>query len=233
MPKNSSPPGRKPQFSQPQLFRIYRLLFARFGHRNWWPAQTPFEVMLGAILTQNTSWANVERAIQNLKRARALRPKKLAEIDLKKLEKLVRPSGYFRQKAARLKIFLQFFLAPPIRGSIDQMKKIAPTRMREMLLSVKGIGPETADSILLYALDHPVFVVDAYTKRIFARLGMIPEKIRYEQLRNSFEQTLPQDPNLFNDFHAQLVALGNQYCRKKPRCSSCPLAELKKCKIDN
>jgi len=233
MPKNFSPHGKKPRFKQKQLIQIYRRLLKYFGHRNWWPARTPFEVMLGAILTQNTSWANVQRAIHNLKRVKALNAQKIAAMDLKKLQQLIRPSGYFRQKADRLKIFANFFLAPPIRGSIARMKKIEPARMREMLLAVKGIGPETADSILLYALGHPVFVVDAYTRRIFARLGMVPQKIDYEQLRKLFEQNLPRDSELFNDFHAQLVALGNQYCRKKPRCSSCPLAELEKCRTDS
>jgi len=186
--------------------------------------------MVGAILTQNTNWLNVERAIKNLKRARALSPKKLAEIDLQELEELVRPSGYFRQKAKRMKIFLEFFLAPPISGSLKKMKKIETGKMREMLLSVKGIGPETADSILLYALDKPVFVVDAYTRRIFSRLGMVSEKIGYEELRAFFEKNLPEDVALYNDYHAQLVALGNQYCKKRALCKECPLLDLGKCK---
>jgi endonuclease-3 related protein len=185
--------------------------------------------MVGAILTQNTSWANVERAIANLKRAKALSPKKLLEIDLEKLEQLVRPSGYFRQKAKRLKIYLQFFFAPPILGSIPNMQKIETGEMREMLLAVNGIGPETADSILLYALDKPVFVVDAYTRRIFSRLGLVPEKIGYEELRMFFEKSLPVSVALYNDYHAQLVALGNRYCKKRPLCRECPLFSLDRC----
>jgi len=232
MPKNSSRPGKRPSHKSRNIhLEIYQHLLSHFGARNWWPAQSPFEVMVGAILTQNTSWRNVERAINNLRRAGALSPKKLAEIDLRELEELIRPSGYFRQKAIRLKIFLEFLLAPPISGSIKKMKKIETGRMREMLLSVKGIGPETADSILLYALGKPVFVVDAYTRRIFSRLGLVAEKIGYEELRAFFETYLPKDTALFNDYHAQLVALGNQYCKKRALCKECPLLYFRKCKI--
>jgi len=232
MPKNSSRPGKKPSHKSRKIhLEIYQRLLSRFGPRDWWPAQAPFEVMVGAILTQNTSWRNVERAINNLRKAGALSPKKLSEIGLEKLEELIRPSGYFRQKAVRLKIFLEFYLAHPISGSIKKMKKIESGKMREMLLSVKGIGPETADSILLYALDKPVFVVDAYTRRIFSRLGLVPEKIGYEELRAFFETDLPKDAALYNDYHAQLVALGNQYCKKRALCKECPLLDFGKCKI--
>lgn len=230
MRKNSSRPGKKPSRKITEIQReIYRRLLSCSGPRNWWPAKTPFEVMVGAILTQNTSWANVERAIANLKRAKALSPKKLLEIDLEKLEQLVRPSGYFRQKAKRLKIYLRFFFASPILGSIPNMQKIETGEMREMLLAVNGIGPETADSILLYALDKPVFVVDAYTRRIFSRLGLVPEKIGYEELRMFFEKSLPGSVALYNDYHAQLVALGNRYCKKRPLCRECPLFSLGRC----
>jgi endonuclease III related protein len=231
MPKNFSRPGKKLSHKTVNPHPvIYALLRSRFGPRDWWPADTPFEVMVGAILTQNTSWLNVERAINNLKRARALSPKKMSRIELDKLEQLVRPSGYFRQKAKRLKIFLEFFFAPPINGSLRKMRKIEAGRMREMLLSVKGIGPETADSILLYALDKPVFVVDAYTRRIFSRLGLVDEKIGYEELKAFFEKDLPSDAGLYNDYHAQLVALGNQYCKKRALCKECPLLALDKCR---
>jgi len=212
------------------LMGIYRLLLKHFGPRHWWPGESAFEVMVGAILTQNTSWANVEKAIKNLNSEKLLNPRKLAAVRLKKLEKLVRPSGYYRQKATRLKIFLDFFLSPPIKGSIRNMKKIETSRLRGMLLSVKGIGPETADSILLYALDKPVFVVDAYTSRIFSRLGLVDGKISYEDLRGFFTKNLARDVPLFKDYHAQLVALGKEYCRKQLRCSLCPLLGISECK---
>jgi len=238
------PHGKKPQHSRrlknasrqtrdqvlrQALLNIYRRSRAHFGRLDWWPGETPFEVMVGAILTQNTSWANVERAIDNLKKNQLLQPRRLRKVKLQKLEQLIRPSGYFRQKARRLKIFLEFFFAPPLNGSIANMKKIPAGRMRQMLLAVKGIGPETADSILLYALDKPVFVIDAYTRRIFSQLGLAPEKISYEDLRKFFEQNLPQSVSLFNDYHAQIVAIGKHFCKKRAKCQLCPLFDLRKC----
>jgi endonuclease-3 related protein len=185
--------------------------------------------MVGAILTQSTNWKNVERAIGNLKRRDLLEAKKMARLDLQELAQLIRPSGYFNQKALKLKAFLAFFLAHPISGSVKSMSKIPAAKMREMLLAVKGIGPETADSILLYALGKPVFVVDAYTKRVFHRLGFTPEKIGYEDLRKFFEQNLPRSVRLYNDYHAQLVELGKNYCKKTPQCGACPLKAAKHC----
>ncbi len=223
-------PGKKsPDKIRADLLQIYQALLDHFGHRHWWPGETPFEVMIGAILTQSTNWKNVERAIANLKNRDLLSPGKMAELDLAALASLVRPSGYFNQKALKLKAFLKFFLAPPISGSIKKMKRIPSPLMRQRLLSVKGIGPETADSILLYALDQPVFVIDAYTRRIFTRLGLAPEKISYQDLRNFFEQNLPRRAALYNDYHAQLVELGKNYCRKKPLCAACPLASSELC----
>ncbi len=223
-------PGKKSPVNNSQaLLRIYRILRLHFGYRHWWPGETPFEVMVGAILTQSTNWKNVERAIGNLKRRNLLEANKMARLDLKELARLIRPSGYFNQKALKLKAFLAFFLAPPISGSVKSMRKIPAARMRELLLSVTGIGPETADSILLYALGKPVFVVDAYTKRVFARLGFTPEKIGYEDLRKFFEQNLPRSVRLYNDFHAQLVELGKNYCKKTPQCAACPVKAGKHC----
>lgn len=211
------------------LLTIYQLLREHFGFRNWWPGENAFEVMVGAILAQNTSWKNVEKAINNLKRNKLLNPRKLAQLDKETLAQLVRPSGYYNQKALKLQAFLQFFLSPPLLGSIKKMKQIPTKELREMLLAIKGIGPETADSILLYALDKPVFVVDAYTRRIFSRLGLVPENIRYDDLQKFLEQNLPCQITLYNDYHAQLVELGKNYCKKKPLCQLCPLKQLKRC----
>lgn len=225
-------PGKRlPDKNSRILLEIYRILRSHFGYRHWWPGQTPFEVMIGAILTQNTSWANVEKAIGNLKQRNLLDPQKMAGLELNELALLIKPSGYFNQKALKLKAFLDFFLAPPVSGSIKKMRKIPLEKMRQCLLGVKGIGPETADSILLYALNKPVFVVDAYTRRILSRLGLVPEKTSYEDLQKFFEQNLPKSIRLYNDYHAQLVELGKTYCRKKPLCKNCPLAILKRCKF--
>jgi len=224
-------PGKKsPDKPSKSLLEIYRVLLSHFGPRNWWPGETEFEIMIGAILTQSTNWKNVEAAIRNLKARKLLDPGKMAKLDLDELADLIKPSGYYHQKAIKLKNFLNFFLAPPISGSIKKMKQIPTGKIRDLLLSVKGIGPETADSILLYALDQPVFVIDAYTRRIFSRLGIASEKISYEDLRKFFEQNLPRHPTLFNDYHAQLVELGKTYCRKVPVCEKCPLNSLKKCR---
>ena len=211
------------------LLEIYQRLYFHFGARNWWPGETEFEIILGAILTQNTSWKNVERAINNLKEKNLLQPEKLRKISQEKLEELVRPSGYYRQKARRIKDFLEFYSAPPISGKIQNLKKIPTKKLRKMLLEIKGIGPETADSILLYALGRPVFVVDAYTRRIFSRLGLVSEDIGYEELRKFFEQNLPRKVSLYNDYHAQLVELGKRYCKAEPDCASCPLSNMKLC----
>jgi endonuclease-3 related protein len=225
--------GRKENLAQERelLLDIYRRLLAHFGPRRWWPAQTPFEVMVGAILTQNTAWANVEKAIANLKAEGPLRPSVLIKLSPAKLRRLIRPSGYFNQKEKKLRAFLRFFLAAPYRGSVGRMRRAETGKLREELLSIWGIGPETADSILLYALEKPVFVVDAYTRRVFARLGLTPAHAGYQELQNFFVRRLPKEIALFNDFHAQVVALGNRYCRSRPDCGSCPLQELGRCRV--
>lgn len=205
------------------LLKIYGLLYKRFGPRYWWPGDTRFEIILGAILTQNTAWGNVEKAIGNLKNKRLLSIKALSCISEKALGQLIRPSGYYNIKARRVKDFLRF-LNSRYKGNIGRMFKREPFELREELLSVKGIGPETADSILLYAGGKPIFVVDAYTKRIFSRHGFIDKGEGYSALQSLFMENLPCDAGLFNEFHALIVELGKSICRsRKPLCSKCPL----------
>jgi endonuclease-3 related protein len=189
----------------------------------WWPAKTRFEVIVGAILTQNTAWANVERAMENLRRAGLLTPAAMERVPLVRLARLVRPSGYFRQKAKKLKAFVRF-LRQQHRGSLERMFRSSTLELREQLLAVHGIGPETADSILLYAGGHPVFVVDAYTHRILGRHNLTDGKPDYATAQTLFETHLPRDARLYNEFHALLVNAGKNWCRKnRPRCGDCPL----------
>jgi len=209
---------------QPAPLDIHRLLSAHFGPLHWWPGETPFEVMVGAILTQNTAWTNVEKAIAALKAEGLLDPAALAAADPDLLRRLIRPSGYYNQKAERLLLFVRWLLDKPWRGSLDALRRADTADLRERLLALKGIGPETADSILLYALDHPVFVIDAYTRRIFSRLGLTAPDATYADLQEWFVSRLPADRALFNEFHAQIVYLGKDYCRKEPRCGECPLS---------
>jgi endonuclease-3 related protein len=204
------------------LSEIYRLLYDAFGPQHWWPGETPFEIITGAILTQNTNWTNVEKAIANLKSAGYLTPDTLHHIGLTQLAELIRPAGYFNIKAKRLKSFVDW-LFENYGGELANLQTIGTDRLREELLAIKGIGRETADSILLYALDRPVFVVDAYTARITLRHRLIEPGADYEQLRQLFESNLPQDVQLFNEYHALLVRTGKEFCRPKARCSGCPL----------
>jgi len=206
-----------------RLLRIYRRLLSSFGPQAWWPAESPFEVMVGAVLTQNTSWKNVERAIENLKKHKLLNPAKLYRLPQKKLACLILPAGYYNIKAQRLKNLLEFFIKR-YHASIANMRLENSRRLRKELLAVNGIGPETADSILLYALDKPVFVVDAYTKRVLLRHGLIKEDADYSRIQNLFISGLKKDAGLFNEYHALLVKLGKDFCLKsKPRCADCPL----------
>ena len=200
-----------------QLKEIYDLLFGRFGPQDWWPGDTPFEVIVGAILTQNTNWTNVEKAITNLKNAKALSPDRLHLLDIKKLAELIRPAGYFNIKAKRLKNFLDWFFEEYC-GELKNLEKVRTPELREQLLSVRGIGPETADSILLYALSRPVFVVDAYTARICSRHHLIDEGADYHQIQEMFESNLASDIQLFNEYHALLVHLGKDFCKPTPKC---------------
>ncbi len=207
------------------LLEIYSKLFKAFGPQHWWPGDTPFEIAVGAILTQNTNWGNVEKAITNLKKEKRLNPKALQDISHKKLASLIRPAGYFNIKADRLKHFITFLL-DRYKGSMKKMKAEETLPLRERLLSVKGIGPETADSILLYALGKPVFVIDAYTKRILSRHKLVSERSTYHELQGIFHENLPHDVKLFNEYHALFVMLGKDYCKPKPRCEGCPLQGL-------
>ena len=205
---------------------IFRRLYQAFGQQHWWPAKTPFEVMVGAVLTQNTAWGNVEKAIDNLRSAKCLSPRKLESISSGRLARLIRPSGYYNIKAKRLKSLVNFIFEK-YDGKLSRMGKAGLTQLRCQLLEVNGIGPETADSILLYALDKPVFVVDAYTKRIFSRHGILEKEAEYAKAQDIFMQGLKPRVKLFNEYHALLVRLGKDYCRKKPLCNLCPLQGLK------
>lgn len=208
--------------------RIYQVLLERFGHQGWWPASSAFEVVVGAVLTQNTNWQNVERAIRNLRKEDALTPSAIQEIDEANLQELIRPAGYFRQKAARLKRVSAWLLNRNVSGAdLTELKDAGIDELRRELLSIRGIGPETADSILLYALDMPVFVVDTYTVRIFARHELIIPEMGYAGIQEEFESRLPKDVEMYKDYHAQLVRLGKEFCKKsRPRCDECPLLEV-------
>ncbi len=237
--------------SRNDVVAYYKALLFRWGPQNWWPAQSRFEVIVGAYLTQNTNWRNVEQAIANLHRARALRVEEMRGLALPQLEELIRPSGYFRQKARKLKTFL-VFLDEKYSGSLDRMFSRPTEELRPELLALNGVGPETADSILLYAGNHPVFVVDAYTRRVLERHGVIGPKTGYEEVRLLVEQAIgeaepesltvlqpgaePRHPasrmsrtprsqlvQHYNEFHALIVRVGNQYCSKTAKCEECPL----------
>jgi endonuclease-3 related protein len=233
-----------------EILKYYRSLLSRFGPQNWWPAQSRFEVIVGAYLTQNTNWTNVEKAMANLRQARVLSLNAMRELPLAKLEELVRPSGYFRQKAKKLKTFIAF-LDKEYSGSLDRMFAQPTAQLRTELLELNGVGPETADSILLYAGNHPVFVVDAYTRRILERHGLITAKTSYEEIRQLIERAVsnaeagsllvelgadPRHPvsrmsravrselaQHYNELHALIVRVGNQLCRATPDCEGCPL----------
>lgn len=207
------------------LTEIYELLYAAFGPQRWWPGETPFEIITGAILTQNTSWANVEKAIRNLKSADLLTAEALHHIDVSQLAQLIRPAGYYNVKAKRLKSFMDW-LFDNYDGALASLERVNTDQLRAELLAVKGIGRETADSILLYALGRPVFVVDAYTARITVRHGLIEPDADYEQLRELFESNLPRDTQLYNEYHALLVKAGKEFCNPKARCPGCPLEKL-------
>lgn len=208
-----------------QLQRIYAILYRHFGPQHWWPAKTTLEVIVGAILTQNTAWTNVERAISNLRTKRFLSFQRLLDCDQRKLAKAITSAGYFNVKAKRLKNLLVFF-RDRYRGNLAATRTVKTSVLRQELLAVNGVGPETADSILLYAFRRPRFVVDAYTKRIFSRVRLIPQEASYESVQALFEQHLPADARLFNEYHALLVKLGKEYCKKKnPSCTGCPLRD--------
>ena len=204
---------------------IFDRLLAAFGPQHWWPAQTPTEMAVGAILTQNTAWTNVERALANLKQARVLDWRKLHALSEAQLAELIRPAGTYRVKATRLKAFADT-LCTHHGGSLARMLTGELEEVRARLLAIHGIGPETADALLLYAGGHPSFVVDAYTKRILRRHFLIDNKASYDEVRRRFHQALEPDPALFNEYHALLVELGKRHCRVRARCQGCPLQDL-------
>jgi endonuclease-3 related protein len=207
------------------LMKIYWELYRAYGPRHWWPGETPFEVMVGAILTQNTSWRNVEKAIGNLKEKGVLNSAGIHQLKKSQLASLIKSSGYYRIKADRLKAFVNF-LFKEYGGDVKKMRREELKELRQKLLKVKGIGPETADSILLYGLKKPIFVIDAYTRRVLSRHGVISEKVSYEEIQYLFMHHLPLDERLFNEYHALLVHLGKMVCRKIPKCDACPLQKV-------
>ena len=207
------------------LTAMYRAMRAHFGHRHWWPGETPLEICVGAILTQNTNWTNVEKAIANLLAAECMTVVALDEMPAEALAELIRPAGYFNVKARRLKNFI----AHVRRAGCEQVEAFLArpgAALRADLLTVNGIGPETADSIVLYAAGKPSFVVDAYTRRILRRHGLVGPEDDYEAVKALFERSLPRRAALWNDYHAQLVAVGKHFCRPKPVCEGCPLASF-------
>lgn len=204
------------------LYELYQSLLLSFGHRSWWPGDTPYEIAAGAILTQNTNWVNVEKAIANLKKSGALDPYVLQSMPIDQLALLIRPAGYYNQKAKRLKSLTEWFLKR-CSGEEPDCITIDTAKLRQELLSINGIGPETADSILLYAFNRPQFVVDSYTHRILTRLGFAGNDKTYHHLQSLFMDNLPHETPLYNDYHAQLVELGKRFCRKKPKCEKCPV----------
>lgn len=204
--------------ARPGFQAWYRRLLSAYGPQHWWPAETPFEVMVGAVLTQNTAWGNVEQAIARLKQALELTPEHLLTLTEQQLAEYIRPSGYFNIKARRLRNLCQFIVQQGGEGALRQQ----PTdRLREALLSVNGVGPETADDILLYAFERPVFVIDAYTRRLFSRLGLIEGSEGYEQLRRGVETEFGPDVEAFNEFHALIVRHAKRHCSVRPRCEGC------------
>jgi endonuclease-3 related protein len=215
-----------PKPIETELLCLYRTLLDHFGPLNWWPADSPFEVVIGAILTQNTAWTNVELAIANLKEEQTLSPEKLSAIPLDQLEVLIKPSGFFRQKANRLQN-LSRYLVTEWQSNLNDFCSGPLDKARERLLARPGIGPETADSILLYAAYRPSFVVDAYTRRIFERVGVLWGNETYAEVRQIFMQTLPEDVALYNEYHALIVQLAKTCCKKrKPLCNKCPICKL-------
>ncbi|HPX42542.1 MAG: endonuclease III domain-containing protein [Candidatus Hydrogenedentes bacterium] len=207
------------------LIEIYERLSRHYGPTDWWPGDTPFEIAVGAVLTQNTNWGNVERAIANLKRENLLGPRKILACGDGVLEAALRPSGYFRVKARRLRSFCRY-LVERYQGSMKRLAARPLEALRPELLAVDGIGPETADDILLYACEKPVFVVDAYTRRIFSRHGLCAPDIAYEPLRALFEKHLEPDLRLFREYHGLIVYTGKDFCRRTPKCDVCPLGAL-------
>jgi endonuclease-3 related protein len=208
------------------LMQVYECLLTAFGPQRWWPGDSPFEIMVGAVLVQNTAWKNVERAIANLRDAGVMEPHALYALPAEELAELIRPAGYFQVKAKRLRNLLKF-VVDQHDGSLEAMFAGSLATLRGGLLGIHGIGPETADAILLYAGGLPTFVVDTYTHRVLARHGWIGYEADYHEIKDFFESGLPADPALYNEYHALLVRVGKEYCRKSnPKCDACPLVDL-------
>lgn len=204
----------------------YRLLYDHFGPQDWWPGDTPFEIMVGAILTQNTNWSNVQKAINNLKSENLLNYQSLSQLSSDEIAQWIRPAGYYNLKARRLRNFLDM-VANIYQGDLDLFIEDDLSRARDNLLAVNGIGPETADSILLYACGHPIFVIDLYTHRVFSRHNLVMEETDYATMQNIFMDHLLPDLQLYNEFHALIVRVAKTYCKKtKPLCEKCPLYGL-------
>jgi endonuclease-3 related protein len=207
------------------LLDIYRRLLARYGPQHWWPAEEPFEVIVGAILTQSAAWGNVEKAIVNLREANALSPKTLRQLSTPKLAALVHPCGYYNAKARKLKSFA-YWLGNHYNDNLDKLFTGGVDDLRRKLLAIHGVGQETADSIILYAAAKPSFVIDAYTRRVISRIGLAPDKNSYAAYQDLFMENLPPDAKLFNEYHALLVCLGKKVCRSRPLCPPCCLNSL-------
>ena len=214
--------GAPPLTLAGRLLDVYGRLYAAYGPQRWWPGETPFEVIVGAILTQSAAWTNVEKAIANLKAAGALSPEGLARLDDGELARTVYPAGYFNAKARKLKAFVEMLWAR-FGGDLERMLAAPVTELRPLLLATHGIGPETADAILLYAAGRPVFVIDAYTRRLFTRLAVAPDRDTYDAWQALFARNLEPDAPLFNEYHALIVRHGKERCRRLPVCDGCPL----------
>ena len=208
-----------------KLDEIYKLLLKAYGPQNWWPAESSLEVMVGAVLTQNTNWQGVEKAIANLKKNGILALDKLHHRSIEELAEFIKPAGYFNLKARRLKNLIGM-VVEAFGGDLAAMGQTETAQLRQELLLVNGVGPETADSILLYAFHRPIFVVDTYTYRVTSRHGLIEEEINYQALQDLFMEHLPLDVNMFNEYHALLVKVGKLHCKRKARCEGCPLEPL-------
>jgi len=204
---------------------IYRRLLDRYGPQHWWPADDPFEVIVGAILTQSAAWTNVERALSQLKAAIPLTPAALRDLPLDRLATLIRPCGYYNAKAVKLRAFVERLEASH-DDNLDQLFALDSADLRQELLSIHGIGEETADSIILYAAKKPVFVIDAYTRRIMGRLGLASESGSYSAFQRLFAENLPHEEGLFNEYHALLVRHAKEVCRKSPCCPLCCLRSI-------
>ena len=221
-PRRSMAGNKAPSKQKAHLTKLYQRLYDAWGPQHWWPAVTPFEVMVGAILTQNTAWKNVVKAIDNLKSAGLMSPERLHRVTRKRLAELIRPAGYYNLKTDRLKNLVKLVMDAG-GGDPPRLLSRPMEQLRADLLAVKGVGPETADSIVLYAANRPIFVIDAYTRRILDRHDLADGNAPYDDLQQWFMDRLPNDPRLYNEFHALLVVLGHRHCRPKPKCGGCPL----------